>query len=310
MLSGETKISVVVPLFNKEKFVGEAIRSILSQELPCDEIIVVDDGSTDGSVEAVKRIGHPLIKLISQPNAGVSAARNTGIEHAQGEWIAFLDADDQWLPGFLVRIRQLMREFPASRVCATSFFIRNLSTGAMQTSSPSNLTFIAETGEIGNYFQVAISSLPPVHSSAIVVERALIRSIGGFPVGVTSGEDLITWGRLALMTNIAYCRTPYTIFQYDPNLPYRVPQTVDFVGAELRKMILDAPRHRKRWIKKYIGKWHKMRAHSYIGVNYNRKAFAEIRKSIHFSPVSKVWLFIPYMAVRKIFRIFAITPRV
>jgi glycosyltransferase involved in cell wall biosynthesis len=293
----EETISVVIPLFNKEKFVEQSIQSILNQEIPCNEIIVVDDGSTDHSLELVKGIGHPLVKIVSQENGGVSAARNKGIAVSGGKWIAFLDADDLWLPSFLRTIRGLIQEFPTCKVFATSFYIKNLVTGDSVITSPLNLSFRSGTGVIGNYFQVAVNSLPPVHSSAIVVEKELIESIGGFPEGVTSGEDLLTWARLALLSEVAYSKTPSTIFHIDPRLPHRLPQHDDFVGRELRKLFLKAPGQRKRWIKKYIAKWHKMRAHSYIVLGHKRRAVREIRTSIRFNPYTKIWFFLPFMLI-------------
>ncbi|HOM77565.1 MAG TPA: glycosyltransferase family A protein, partial [Anaerohalosphaeraceae bacterium] len=88
-------ISVVIPAYNCQAYIRRAIDSVLGQSRPADEIIVVDDGSTDGTAEAVRTYGAKVI-LIQQENAGVSAARNAGIRAASGDWIAFLDADDEW----------------------------------------------------------------------------------------------------------------------------------------------------------------------------------------------------------------------
>ena len=90
-------ISAVIPAYNAEKYITRAIDSVLGQTRPVDEIIIVDDGSTDNTAEAIKRYGDK-IQYIYQENAGVSAARNTGIKAAATDWIAFLDADDEWLP--------------------------------------------------------------------------------------------------------------------------------------------------------------------------------------------------------------------
>jgi glycosyltransferase involved in cell wall biosynthesis len=91
------KISVIIPVFNTEKYVARAIESVLSQTLKPAEIIVVDDGSTDNSIEAVRRF-LPKVKIITQQNKGAGAARNTGIKQASTEYLAFLDADDLWAP--------------------------------------------------------------------------------------------------------------------------------------------------------------------------------------------------------------------
>lgn len=89
-------MSVVMPLYNTERYVEQAIASVLAQTFKDFELIVVDDGSTDESVQRVRRLRDPRIRLISQVNRGLAGARNTGIRHAQGRYIAFLDADDAW----------------------------------------------------------------------------------------------------------------------------------------------------------------------------------------------------------------------
>ena len=105
------KISVIIPTFNREKFVVEAVESVLRQRYRDFEIIVVDDGSTDNTRSALEAYSG-RITCIHQNNAGVSAARNRGIERASGDWIAFLDSDDEWMPGYLSTQMANVREFP------------------------------------------------------------------------------------------------------------------------------------------------------------------------------------------------------
>src|SRR5262245_11252046 len=112
MASSEPRISVVIPLFNKASFVEEAIGSVMAHTRPAHEIIVIDDGSTDDGPERVKALAFSSVRLIRQANAGTSVARNTGIEAATGDLIAFLDADDRYLPGFLAAIAALAVDFP------------------------------------------------------------------------------------------------------------------------------------------------------------------------------------------------------
>ena len=94
-------ITVVIPLYNKETSIAQSLKSVLSQEYDDFEVVIVDDGSTDGSVGVVEAINNPRIRLIKQENGGPSKARNAGVKNAKGEWILFLDADDEMLPGAL-----------------------------------------------------------------------------------------------------------------------------------------------------------------------------------------------------------------
>ena len=90
------KISVVIPLYNKQNCIRETLRSVLNQSYTDFEVLVVDDGSTDGSLEVVREFSDKRLRIIEKPNSGVSATRNAGIAAAANEWIAFLDADDIW----------------------------------------------------------------------------------------------------------------------------------------------------------------------------------------------------------------------
>ena len=102
MRSDSIRFSVIIPVFNGEKFLERAIRSVLSQKLPAFEVIVVDDGSTDGSAEVAAAFGD-LVKLVRQPHQDQSTARNTGVGIAAGDWLCFLDADDWYYPDRLLQ---------------------------------------------------------------------------------------------------------------------------------------------------------------------------------------------------------------
>eukprot|EP00825_Cyclidium_porcatum_P034668 TRINITY_DN36438_c0_g1_i1.p2 TRINITY_DN36438_c0_g1~~TRINITY_DN36438_c0_g1_i1.p2 ORF type:complete len:130 (+),score=10.78 TRINITY_DN36438_c0_g1_i1:79-468(+) len=115
---------------------------------------VVNDGSNDGSEQEVVQLNHPLIRLIHQANAGVSAARNKGIEAAKGDWIAFLDADDTWKPGFLETMHQLTLTYPECNVVASAYKLQDY-LGNHKSITLHKLPFTGEHGRLTNYFDVA-----------------------------------------------------------------------------------------------------------------------------------------------------------
>ena len=254
-------ISIVIPLYNKEKQIAHTLQSVFAQTFQDFEIVIVDDGSTDNSVMEVKKFDDPRVLLIQQSNAGVSAARNRGIEEANGELIAFLDADDEWMPEFLQTILQLKKIYFNCKVWATSYF--NSWNGNLLPITLRKIPFFEESGILTNYFKVATYSHPPICSISVAVDKQVLKSIGGFPVGIKSGEDLLTWARLAVETNIAYSTRPLAIYNMGEgyilsNLPPRRPEVGDPVGKDLVKLLDRYPD--KKALKQYISHWHKMRA--------------------------------------------------
>lgn len=148
-------ISVVIPLYNKERYIERAVYSVLSQTFQQFEIVIVNDGSTDGSVSVIERMNNPLIRLIHQKNGGVSAARNRGIEEARFEYIAFLDADDEWKENHLEVIAGLIRKFPECGVFGTSYYYTRENTSPATPILPVPFTFSGEEGIIDNYYEMA-----------------------------------------------------------------------------------------------------------------------------------------------------------
>jgi glycosyltransferase involved in cell wall biosynthesis len=115
------RVSVVVPLFNKARYIARCLQSILSQDFADFELIVVNDGSTDGGEEVVADCSDARVRLVNQSNAGPGAARNRGIAEASGEYVAFLDADDEWLPGYLQRQVCAFEQYPSAASVTCSY---------------------------------------------------------------------------------------------------------------------------------------------------------------------------------------------
>ena len=278
-------VSVVIPLYNKGALVERTIRSVLAQSVQDFEIIVVNDGSTDDGPDVVNAIDDPRIRLVHQENAGVSAARNRGIEEAKSDLVAFLDADDEWMPEFLSTILRLQRQYPQCDVFATGYVFRY---DDGQERKPGIRVASSEDweGVIDDYFDVARQGAPPLCSSAVAVERDAIMDIGGFPVGVRSGEDLLTWARLAARCQIAYAAVPQSVFQlgsYENRAVLRrSPEADDVVGPELMAL-RGLPMVRWCSLRKYLALWHKMRASCFLLAGDRKAARTECVKAIGYS---------------------------
>ena len=286
-------ISVVIPLYNKESSIASALVSVLAQIYQDFEVVVVDDGSTDSGAAIVEGYTDARIRLIRQENAGVSAARNKGIAEAKGEYVAFLDADDEWMPEFLAEIVALQREFPECRAQATNYTFNSY--GAKSPSILRRIPFQGDHGVLTNYFEVASCSHPPVWTSAVCIERALLQEIGGFPVGVKSGEDLWVWAHVAVRTQWAYSMKAMAQYNFDQmafkETPTRVPDSVDEVGAELKKLWID---HKHiAGLKTYLSLWHKMRSSVYLRIGYKKACFKEAMLSLRYNPLNyKVYAYL------------------
>lgn len=277
-------ISVIIPLYNKAGSIAQALDSVLAQEYQDFEIVVVDDGSTDGGASVVEDYSDACIRLVRQENAGVSAARNRGIEEARGEYVAFLDADDVWMPGFLSEIAALQREFPQCRAQATNYVFN--SNGVKSPTILRKIPFCGERGVLTNYFEVASCSHPPVWTSAVCIERVLLQEIGGFPVGIKSGEDLLTWARVAVRTDWAYSMRAMAQYNFDQvsikEPPTRIPDEIDVVGVELKNLWVRFPN--KIGMKKYLCLWHKMRSSMYMRLGCRKKCAVEAVKALRYNP--------------------------
>lgn len=279
-------ISVVIPLYNKRGTVARAIQSVLSQSFRDFEIVIVNDGSTDGSASEAEKISDSRIRLINQANAGVSAARNKGIEEAKGEYVALLDADDGWDSDYLATQMRLAETNPQCDVFAVNYRFRDTN-GKITDTIIRNLPFTSEHGVLSNYFEVASTSHPPMWTSAVMARKKAFQEIGGFPVGIKSGEDLLTWARLACRFKIAYSRKVCATFNvegYDvKEKPKRIPAEIDVVGEELERIARD---YNPRGINRYISHWHKMRSSIYLRLNMRRKSMKEAITGLRFQPTN------------------------
>ena len=208
------KYSVIVPLYNKAEFVARTIRSVLSQTIADYELIVVDDGSLDGSFQvAVHAVdGFPQARVIRQENRGVAMARNHGVELSQGEYVCFLDADDWWEPAFLEEMERLIAAFPDAGMYGTGFYLVK---NGKRRVAPIGVENGFGQGYI-NYCQTYAKTLcMPISSSSVAIRREAFLASGGFRSGISLGEDFDLWIRLALKHPVALVNRPLSNYFQD-----------------------------------------------------------------------------------------------
>lgn len=208
------RFSVVIPLYNKQNSIINTLTSVLQQKYSPDEIIIVDDGSTDASLELVKQKNIKNLRIIEQHNQGVSVARNNGIKAAKYDYIAFLDADDEWLPLYLDEISILVNKFPSSLMYTCQYQCREQKDQIVDAKIRID-NDIATHSIMDNYFEIASQGDLPFMISGTVVHKSLIDEIGGFPEGEKMGEDQDFFCRSATHQAIAYSKNIHLIYSRD-----------------------------------------------------------------------------------------------
>lgn len=170
-----------MPLHNKAPHLERALGSVMKQGFPSFELIVVNDASTDGGEKILEQFNNDRTRIFqrTEPGPGGYAARNLGIEKALGKWVAFLDADDEWLPGHLFRLWELSEKFPSAKILGCGWHI---SDGSSSKISP----YASRCGnptvfDAASYVDVQSRGMDVLHTSVVAVERHLMTSIGGFP---------------------------------------------------------------------------------------------------------------------------------
>ena len=227
------KFSVVIPLYNKARYVHGAVHSVLAQTLPPHEVIVVDDGSSDNSAAIVEAIADPRVRLVRQPNAGVSAARNRGIALATGDWIAFLDADDWYHPEMLAALKQAHEACPeAGLLGAQSRTMQNV----LDDPDPWPVTESFFEVEIVDDLRQRWMRTAPFNSSSVAIRASVLRAMEPcFIEGESHGEDLDMWFRVADRTPVAVVNAPFAAIRVLPDsLSRRTPSAT--VPAFLTRM--------------------------------------------------------------------------
>lgn len=219
--------SIIIPLYNKKHFIENCLRSVYSQTFHDYEIILVDDGSTDGGLETVRNFvnktnwnrveneaTHHLhdIRIITQDNSGVSTARNNGVKAAKNDYIAFLDADDWWKPDYLEEMNNLIEKCPEAGIYGCGYYLVK---NGKKRIAPVGVDSDFSDGPI-NYFRVYGKNLcMPLWTGATVVKRHIFEQENGFQSGIKLGEDLDLWIRVALKHPVAFLNKPLAVYNQD-----------------------------------------------------------------------------------------------
>ena len=205
--------SVVIPLYNKEKFIGATLNSVANQTF-CDfEVLIVDDASTDDSLKVAEN--HPLKASIVKhvQNRGLSAARNNGIRNSAANFIAFLDSDDLWRPDFLEKMHQLITRFPEAGLFGANY--EEVYTDGLAVAPDKNLELHEGKMALVSDFFAANSHQPIFCYSSVVVKKEVFENTGFFDENISLGEDVDFNIRAAAQYSVAYYNgigAGYTIF--------------------------------------------------------------------------------------------------
>lgn len=193
--------SIIIPLYNKASYVRKTVDSVLKQTYKNFELIIINDGSTDNSLSIVQQFNDPRIKIVSQKNQGVSAARNNGVKAAKFDYIAFLDADDWWDTNFLADMYNLVREYAEAGLYGCKYYkVKNGDLIESRVGVKPNFT----SGYI-DYFTVYSDTFwTPINCSFVVIKKSVFNDIGGFDTSLKFGEDFQLWVRIALKYKVAY----------------------------------------------------------------------------------------------------------
>lgn len=215
--------SIIIPLYNKEKYIARAVFSALNQTFQDFEIIIINDGSTDGSLAAAQKITDSRIKIFNQKNLGVNNARNAGIKKSSGSYIAFLDSDDEYTPQFLQTVYELTRKYGKYEFFATAFkrvYKDNSKTETKYGTKNIYIVkdFITQVAKTGKFF---------IHISSVVVKKTVFENVGYFfsrspkyHSGITIVDDLDLWIRISWKYDLVYSNIAGCV--YYTNTPVNV----------------------------------------------------------------------------------------
>lgn len=273
-------VSVVIPLYNKAEYVSRALDSVRAQAYGDWECVVVNDGSTDGSEAVAARYAEadPRIRVVSQSNQGVSAARNRGIKEARSDWIGLLDADDEWHPEFLSAWASAVERYPAATAVFTNFLFHGQPRLRSDESAPSQW--------VEDYFRFWRDQTFGICSSSVVVRRSVLEAVKGFPVGRTMGEDLETWFKLGCVARFVFIPRTLATWHRGIGVTAARPPVYDLLPTYREWSRREAIPAALRESAREVAIWLRMEQ---IRDALDREAFSEARKWFRGLPLRDRW---------------------
>lgn len=195
------KVSIILPLYNKEKYVKNAIDSVLAQTVSDFELIIIDGKSIDGSLEIARSYADSRVHVYLQDGVGVSNARNQGVQIAKSNFIAFLDADDIWMSHFLETILHLRLQYPNAGIYSTAYLV------SFGDRVKENICRYGDGSceKTFSYFSAFVyTGFPIISTSAFATDKDIFNKVGGYSLYLRVGEDVDLYGKISLYYPMAY----------------------------------------------------------------------------------------------------------
>ena len=250
-------ISIVIPLYNKEKSIATTLESVLAQSYTNYEVIVVDDGSTDNSANVVRELVNDKIRLISKPKGGVCSARNRGIQEAKSQYVAFLDADDLWEKDYLEEQVKMIADFPVAMMCGINY--AETYQGKLVRYLPTGLK-VGYRGYLTQYFDIPGRRSDLFHSSAVVVNKSVFEKVGYFDERIRYGEDNDMWWRIIATHPVAFYDEYKAYYILDSenralSKPHRLIYDVEYYVDKFRTPMFKQNKVFYRWVNQQSAQW-------------------------------------------------------
>lgn len=242
-------ISVVIPLYNKAHVVLDTIQTVLNQVYKDFEVIIVDDGSTDDGLELIKRnFSDSRLRFVVQKNEGVSSARNKGARVASFDYVAFIDADDQWHPQYLKIMAEEIRKYPHVGMFTSGGLVQEKEHVSYRLARK----YLGYRGKIDWFENPFVFS----HTSSTIVKKSLFIQEGGFPLGMKCLEDFTLFSKLAIAADVVYIGLPIS----------------KYVGGIEGQITSASPDTRFQWLK-YVCRYYNESFENWSTKDIQRKTF-------------------------------------